>query len=281
MINEKVEEQLKESVKEKIDPSKVKVIPPSDHIEGVKPHVAQVFEKMLNKGRRYFGSSAAGMTQQVNDESFVEEKSIKKEKASEYLEAEREISKIIKKWLKNKPNAVLIDSVSVPDFDEDYKTNSESGIIDRDGNTDHIIIIGSEVILLDTKLWDKKKAYSVGDNGESLRTNKEFYGSEVLMKDSLELWLDYLSEDAFLTGIVVVNNEECSVLRNRNWYTQIYRLVEIDRFIELLNEKWETIEEEDKYNINTDLVAQVAVKCIKPVDPYEKVFDMNSLKKFR
>lgn len=270
----------KELTEEKIDPNDISVSSPFPDTEGVKDNVAEKIHQMLERGRRYFGSSGAAMTKQSYDPSYSE-KGVKPEKAKEFLDGERDTTTILKKWIKNKPGAVLIDSVYVPDWEEDpEKADEETGIID-DGNTDHIVIIGSEVLLIDTRRWKKKKNYSVGDEGEALMTNKEFSGGEVTMNKSIHLWLEYLDEDAYVTGIVCINQEEVTVLRNRNWYTQSYRLVELDRFLELLDEKWKLIDEHDKKHINTTLVSQVVVKCIKPFDPYSKVFDMKSLQNFK
>lgn len=262
-----------------IKPEEVSVNPPEDDIEGVKDAVANKIYKMLQQGRRYFGSSGAAMTHQAYSEEYSE-KGVKPEKAKEFLDGERDTTTILKKWVKDKPNAVLIDSAYVPDWDEDDEVDEETGIID-DGNTDHILIIGSEVLLIDTRRWKKKKNYSVGDEGEALMTNKTFAGGEVTMNKSIHMWLEYLDEDAYVTGIVCINQEETTVLRNRNWFTQNYRLVEIDRFLELLNEKWKMVDEEDKLHINSTLVSQVVVRCIKPFDPYSRVFDMKNLQSFK
>lgn len=272
-------EDEKEIVETPIDPKDISIDAPLKGTQGVKYEISVKIAEMLKKDRRYFGSSGAAMSHQASNPDFAE-KGVKSTQALDYLEAEREITKLLKDWIKDKPGAVLIDSVSVPDWDEESKVDEETGIID-DGNTDHVVIIGSEVLLIDTRRWKKKKNYGVGDDGQALMTNKSFAGGEVTMKKSILNWLDYLDEDAYVTGIVCVNNEEVTVLRNRNWYTMNYRLVELNRFKELLNEKWKLIEDHDKKHINSTLVSQVVVKCIKPFDVYANVFDMKSLSTFK
>ena len=158
--------------------------------------------------------------------------------------------------------------------------DSETGIVEG-YDVDHAVLIGNEVVLIDTKRWKKKKTYSVSDNGSALMTNKPFPGAHVYMSDYIQQWLNYLDEDACVTGIVCINQEEVSVIRNRNWYVNNYRLVELDRFEELLNDKWKLIEDYDKTHINSTLVSQMLVRCIKPFDQYSKVFDMNALRDFR
>lgn len=272
-------EEEETAVEEIIKPEEIEITPPLSGVEGVKDEVSRKIYEMLKKGRRYFGSSGAAMTHQVSNPEYAE-KGVEPVKAKEYLEGERDTTAFLKKWVKNKPGAVLIDSAYVPDWDKEDKVDEETGIID-DGNTDHILLLGSEVLLIDTRRWKKKKNYSVGDNGEALMTNKPFAGGELIMKDAIHLWLEYLDEDAYITGIVVINQEETTVLRNRNWYVKNYRLVELDRFEELLNEKWKLVDDFDKRNINSTLVSQVVVRCVKPFDSYSKVFDMKSLSNFK
>lgn len=265
--------------------SDISVEDPISDIDGVKPAVATKIAEMLRKGRRYFGSSGASMTYQAFEPSYIEQHKIAKEKAIQYLEGERDTTTILKKWMEDKPNAVLVDSVNVPYWDDENDDDSlvadeETGIIDT-GNTDHVLIIGSEVILIDTRRWKKKKGYAVDDDGQALMTNRNFPGGDLTINKSINLWLDYLDEDAFITGFVCINQEEVNVMRNKNWYTQNYRLVELERFNELLDEKWERIEDFDKEHINSTLVSQVVVKAIKPFDQYSKVFDMESLRNFK
>lgn len=267
-----------ENTSEVIKPEDIVVDPPADDIEGVKESVALGIAKMLEKGRRYFGSSGAGLTQQAFNPIYAE-KGINPDLAKIGLEGERETTLFLKKWVKDKPGAVLVDSVHVRGVG-DEQVNEETGMIEG-GDTDHVIIIGSEVILIDTKRWKGKKNYSVGDKGEALRMGKAFPGGNLHMRQAIHIWLNYLDEDASITGIVCINSEEVKVFRNRNWYTQSYRLVEIDRLEELLNEKWKLIDEYDKTHINSTLVSQVVVCAQQPFDPYTKVFSMEALKSFK
>lgn len=259
--------------------SKVKVLPPKRRIEGVKPQVAEAVAKMLEGGRRYFGSSGAGLTHVVGNPKYPLPEGFDKSSAKIGLEAERETTEILKTWMKDKPNAVLVDSVHVRGWGKE-EIDEETGLIEG-GDTDHIMIIGSEVILIDTKRWRKKSNYQVDDDGSILRTKKPFPGGKVKMEKAMYMWLDYLDADARITPIIFINSPETSVFRNRNWYTHKFRIVEFDRFQEMLDSKYEKISDFDKTTINSTLVSQVVVGAIKPFDVYERVFDMKKLKGFR
>ena len=270
-----------------IKPEDIVVNPPEEDIPGVKYEVAQKIEKMLQNGRRYFGSSGASLTHQVHNPE--PDSGIKPELAKVGLEGERSTTKFLQDWMKDKPGAVLIDSVhinmdyktdDIEDEIDEEKLDEESGLIDGK-DTDHVLLIGDEVILIDTKRWKSKRKYSVSDNGSILRSNKTFPGGQVKMKNAIYLWLEYLYEDAVITGMVLINTDEITVIRNYNWYNQSFRLVELARFEELLNERWKNISDENKTSINSTLVSQVALSAIKPFDEYSKVFDMEALHKFK
>lgn len=251
-------------------PDKIIVDPPKRHIEGVKYEVALKVAEMLEGGARYFGSSGASLTHQAFNPEYIEKNKIDPTLAKIGLQGERDTTTILKKWIKDKPVAVLADSIHVLGAGKE-EVDEETGMIEG-GDTDHVLIIGSEVILIDTKRWKKKANYSVGDNGEALRSNKAFPGGNLHMRQAIHLWLNFLDEDASITGIVCINAEDTVVFRNRNWYQQNYRLVEVGRFIELLDEKWKLIDDYDKSHINSTLVSQVVLNAVKPYDERSRVF---------
>lgn len=258
-----------------------------DSVDGVKTPVIQGIAKMLSKGRRYFGSSGASLTHQVNNPD--EASGIKPELAKVGLEGERETTVILREWMRDKPGVVLVDSVHI---NMDYKTaqidepeipeevDEETGLVDGK-DTDHVLLIGNEVVLIDTKRWKQKRRYSISDSGSVLRGNREFPGGRVRMKHAIYLWVEYLHEDAVLNGIVFINSEETSVTRNHNWYKQAFRLLEKDRFTEFLDEKWKRVSDSDRTTINPNLVAQIAMSAIKPDDIYNQVFNSKALNDFR
>lgn len=260
--------------------------PPARDIEGVKPEVALKVAQMLENGRRYFGSSGASLTHQAFNPDWRGKTGLKPDLVKVGLDAERSTTKILRNWMKDKPNVVLVDSCHIRGWGNEEVVDEELGLIDG-GDTDHVLIIGSEVILIDTKRWKSgteqfPRAYTVGDDGRVLRSGKEFPGGNVHMRQAIHMWLDYLHEDASLTGIVLINAEKTQVFRNRNWYTQSYRLVELDRFEELLNEKWNKyIDDYDKSSINSTLVSQIAVCAVKPFDEFKRVISEQGLRDFR
>lgn len=256
----------------------VTVQPPQRAIVGVNEKAAKKVEKMLQSGRRYFGSSGAHLTHELTNPEY-KDREIDREAGKETLLKVRKTTEILQEWVKDKPNVVLIDSVRTHNWGEE-STDEETGLASG-GYVDHVLLMGDEVVIIDVKNWGKKKNFTVGDEGEVLRSNKQFHGSDTKMERTIRMWLSYLESDAAITGIICIQGEENSVFRNRNWFTQLFRIVEMDRFEDLLNEKWRSIEAEDQKNINTTLVSQVLVKCIKPFDERSRVLTAKAVSEFR
>lgn len=254
------------------------ITPPKKTIEGVKYDVAVKICDMLKKGKRTFGSPGASLTHQAFNPEYAS-KGIDSNLAKVGLEGELSTAAVLKKWISDKPNAVLINSVHVRGWGKE-EVDPETGMIDG-GDTDHIVVIGDEIILIDTKKWKKKANYSIDDSGHVLRYNKPFPGGDLHMRQAIHMWLDYLDAEAALTGIVCINSDDVTVFRNRNWYTQSYRLVEIGRFTELLDEKYGMIEDYDKEHINSTLISQIVVNAVKPYDPRTRVLSKDILARFK
>lgn len=266
--------------------SNVIVEPPvKGFIEGVKPQVAEKVYEILKGGRRYFGSSGASLTHQAFNPEY-KERGLDPTLAKIGMEGERDTTTALKAWMRDKPAAVLVDSVHIRGWGKE-EVDEESGIIEG-GDTDHLLFIGTEVILIDSKRWKKRSRYAVAEDGSVLRGSKGFPGSKVKITAATHMWLKYLhnfpspGRTLKISPIVCINNEEVSVFRNIHWFKAApYRLVEIERLVEYLDDKYESIDEYDKTHINSTLVSQAVVNAVKPFDPYDRVFSKEALSSFR
>lgn len=257
------------------------VLEPKGGIEGVSDKAAKAIYSMLKKGRRVFGVPGSYMMHQAGAQEY-KEKGVSRKKAKEFMNAEFEVSEFLKGWIKDKPNAVLIESVRIPESDpEPDEIDEEVGII-HGIDTDHVVIMGNEVFLIDTLALPKKKNYSISEEGEILMTRKLFADSEVTLKKDAYNWFDNIEEDDIsLTAFVCIKSPETTVERTRNWYIQPFRVVEFERFQEILDKRYEEVSDEDREMINTDLVSQFVVKCIKPYDERTKVITARGLSELR
>lgn len=245
--------------------SKVIVEIPKNFVNGVKPEISSRIVNFLNDGRRFFGSPGAALSQQRDNPAF-KDSGINAESASIGMEGERATASLLSTWMSNKPDVVAIHSMHVRGAGKE-DVDPETGIIEG-GDTDHMLVIGDEVILIDSKRW-KKGGYSIDDSGKVLRFKKSFAGgSRMHMKQAMHIWLDYLDSSARISGIVCINCEEAYVVRDRNWYTCPYRLVESDKMVEFLDDKYSRIGHD---HINSTLVSQIVVCCVPPYDPRTRV----------
>lgn len=273
-----------------IRPEDVKVLEPilATGIKNIE--IVEKFAKMLASGRRYFGSSGASLTHQAYNPEWAD-KGISPALAKVGLEAERDTTLILKEWMKDKPNVVLVDSVHIRGWGKEEVLDEELGIIDG-GDTDHVLIMGSEVILIDTKRWKSKRTYSIDSKGQVLRAKREFPGGKVKATSAAYLWFNYLNQrpapsgnwreanpyELFVLGLVHINADDVTVIRDANWFrkTKGWHLVEKARFTELLDRRWNDASETNRTTIDPTLVAQVALNAVRPYDARQALFGASS-----
>lgn len=262
---------------------KITITPPIPDVEGVDHRISLKIAQMLQQGRRYFGSAGASLSHHANNPDYDSE--FKRKLTSSGLEGERSTSKKIREWMRDKPNAVLIDSVHIKGMGTET-IDPESGTVDG-GDTDHILLIGSLVILIDSKRWKSRKVYSVSDKGAVLRQVKKdgramsFGGSRVNAKAAKYLWKNYLHRSAKISSIVCVNAEKVFVKKDANWKKQSFKLLTLEDLLGHLDYIYKKLDEKDRTTINSTLVSQIAVCCIKPFDPYSRLGDKERLKNFK
>lgn len=225
-------------------------------------------EKMLENGRRYFGSSGASLTHQVSNPIY-EDKGINPELAKAGLEGEHKTSRMLLEWIKDKPNVVLIDSVHLQSYGkEEY--NEETGTMDG-GDTDHVLIFGNFIIIIDSKNWKGRRRYAVNGDGEVTRSGGTFAGGKVNTVGASKLWAEALKPfRATISSIISISSEKVMVTRDRNWWSQPYRLVTLEILEEFLDDVWEKLPSDVKRDINVNLVASVASNAIKPYDVFKE-----------
>jgi hypothetical protein len=240
-----------------------------------------IVSRALHNGKRHFGVAGASLTW-MNSPRMKDKlpEGWKPEVLAEATTAEQSTSQILRDWLKDKPNAVLVDSVHIVGAGKE-KVDPETGLVEG-GDTDHILIIGNNVYVIDTKNWRKKATYTVSDKGEVLRNSKPFPGGKVHMKQALHMWLNYLENDETeIAGMIFINNDDTEttrVYRDKNWWPHFWYLLEKKRFLDWLNEKYQEIPDDGKTSIDVYTVAQIAICCVKP---YNRRDGLINLKHFR
>lgn len=253
----------------------VEIIRTDSHSNGVTPQVSDKIAEMLRSGRRYFGSAGASLSHHVNDPEH--ESDFRLSLVRRGMEGERNTSYAIRKWMEGKDDVVLIDSVHIRGMGKEY-VDEETGVAEG-GDTDHVLIIGNSVVIIDTKRWKSQRKYSVSNKNTVLRQGRSFPGGIVSIKQARHLWRQYLGGKVGVSCIVCINQERVFVPYDNNWKKAPFRLVTIENLKETLDHKYESLGKHD--SLNADLVSQIVVCAIKPYDPMRRVFDMEKIKDFK
>lgn len=227
-----------------------------------------IVERMLEDGRRYFGSSGASLTHQISNPAY-EDKGIDSGLAKAGLEGEHKTSTLILEWMKDKPNVVLVDSVHLKTYGAET-FNEETGTMDG-GDTDHVLIIGNYVIVIDSKNWKGKRRYAINDKGEVTRGNNTFAGGKINTVSASKLWSEALKPfRPTISSIVNITSDKVEVTRDRNWWKQPYRLVTLEILGDFLDNVWEKLAESSKGTVNVNLIASIASNALKPYDVFKE-----------
>lgn len=227
-----------------------------------------IVERMLKSGRRYFGSSGASLTHQISNPAY-EEKGIDAGLAKAGLEGEHKTSRLIIEWMEDKPNVVLVDSVHLKSYGAET-FNEETGTMDG-GDTDHVLIIGNFVVVIDSKNWKGKKRYSINESGEVIRGKTTFPGGKINTVAASKLWSEALKTfRPTISSIVNISTDKVEVTRDRNWWKQPYRLVTLEILKDFLDDVWAKLPENTKDHVNVNLVAAIASNALKPYDVFKE-----------
>lgn len=227
-----------------------------------------IVERILKKGKRNFGSSGASLTHQIYNPIY-QDTGINASLATIGLQGEHATTKVLKKWIADKPAAIIVDSVHLQGAGKE-KFNEETGTLEG-GDTDHILIVGNYVVLIDSKNWKGKKKYGVSERGEVLRSGKPFPGGKVHTREALYLWRKYLRPyKPFFNSIISITSEKVYVVRDVNWWKQQFKIVTIEELPEFLDKVWAQIDDNSKSLINVNLVSDIVINAIKPFDRYKE-----------
>ena len=241
-----------------VDPKTgVTILPtPTYNLKCTKNVVDRVAEA-LKSGRRQFGSAGAFMSHQAYDPDYTN-----------------------KEWTDKKPNAVVVESVLVPDSGEE-EINEYTGLI-MGHDLDFAVLLGNEVVMIDVHNFTKRRRYTVSENNEILMTGKPFPESDdVRTCQYVENWLDTLTPGTNIVDMTVISQENVSVDRDVNWFQADFRLIETDRFYEMMDKKFEILKGNNATTINPHLVAQFVTRCIRPYNKFRRVISDKNLREFK
>ena len=243
----------------------VEITPPLQHGNPTEVTRQQIVHAALTAGRRHFGAAGASLTHHVDNPNQPTEFSRGAIKAG--IRGEQATSQAIQKWMQAHPSAVLIDSVHIK--------NNNTLLPDEDKpETDHVLIIGNHVILIDSKRWKSKRKYSVNDKGTILRNGRTFPGGKVHARQATYLWSKHLGGSVKVNSIVCISSSQVYAEYRKDWPKIGFQLVTLEQLTKALDYQAKRIGSVN--TIRTDLVATVASSCIKPYMRFEEFFNKNA-----
>lgn len=249
--------------------------------EGIGIQITQkqvdVIARILNKGKRIFGSAGASLTHQISDPLY-EGKGIDAKLAKIGLEGEKKTDKFLKKWIKDKPQAVLIESVHARGAGKE-EIDEETGALEG-GDTDHILVVGNNIILIDSKNWKGKRKYSINKKGEIIRGNSVFKGGKVHSVQAKYLWKKYLQDYHIesIHPIIAITSEKVFVVRNNIWWKSQFHVLALDDLEMFLNAIWNKIGGAEIDEINANLITAITINAVRPYNVvHEKLGNVEHL----
>lgn len=228
---------------------------------------------LLKKGLRYFGKAATGLKNQMIDPKYAE-MPINRKLIQAGIEGEESTSKLLRKWIADKPNAILIDSISLPLEDREEETDEEEGAIISLADTDHALLIGNNLIIIDSKNWKTKTSYKVSEEGEILRGNSSFPGNKPKMKQMQYVWQNFLKDldEIEIDMYLCIPSPDPFILRDRNWWRAGYKFTNEESLIYFLDKFYEEDEYIDKEHIRIDVLTKILTGLQRPYNPVKEKF---------
>jgi Nuclease-related domain len=233
-----------------------RLIIPNVPPDGLPVSTMNTVKDLIKNGRQVFGSPAASLTWGIDGTEDGD--------VSAGIEGEKMTAKILAPWLKANPCAILVHSVRWPG---------------SNGDSDHMLIIGNKVILIDSKRWKSKRKYSVTPTGSIKRGTVDFPEGKVKMIPALQAWRGVLPKYTKISGVVCVAQDEVFVPYDANWYKAPYRLVTGENLTTYLDEFIQKSKEEEVNLVNLGLITSIIARSIKPRDRRAEVINSKALKR--
>lgn len=161
---------------------------------------------LLKGGAKVLGTPAASLTWGIDGNRMIPQLESGKE-------GEKQTAELLDRMAGEIPEMFVFHSLSWP----------ESA-----GDTDHIVVFGNLVLVVDSKRWKGSRKYSVTAGGEVLRGTVPFPSGKVKIRYALNIWRKKLP-GAKVYGAVTIAQDKIFVVRDKNWYKAPYSLVENEK----------------------------------------------------
>jgi len=179
-----------------------------DYMYASKSEVVEV----LKRGDRVLGAPGASLTWGIDGDRM-------KPQLESGMEGEKQTAGILAALSEKIPQMFVFHSLSWPE---------------SNGDTDHIVVYGDLVIVIDTKRWKATRKYSITAKGQILRGTVPFPEGRVKIGYALASWRKKLPGANKVQGVVAISQDKVFVARDQNWHKAPFRLVEAEKLEEFL-----------------------------------------------
>lgn len=176
-------------------------------------HAPDQVRKLLQNGAKTLGTPAASLSWGIDGNRMIPALEAGKE-------GEKMTASILDRLAENNKNLFAFHSLSWP----------ESA-----GDTDHVLVYGDLIIVIDSKRWKASRKYSVKPNGQIIRGTVPFESGKVRIGSAVQVWKKKFP-NMKVTGVVNIAQEKVFVVKDKNWYKAPFRLVTNDTLEEFLEE---------------------------------------------
>lgn len=165
-------------------------------------------------------------------------------------EGEKQVAKLLNAYAEKHPNVYVFHSVQWPG---------------SKGDTDHMLVCGKSMLIIDAKRWKSKRKYSVTPKGTVLRGTVPFPEGKVKMMPAMAAWRKELGKGTKVMGVVCIAQSEVFVPYDKNWHSAPYRLVTAEKLEEYLD-RMLAKSKPASMPVEGKVLLNIAEKVIKPRD---------------
>lgn len=229
---------------------------PKKEKEVVKPtslYDKDSFAKAYKEGKTIFGVPGASLTWGIDGVQGVSTEVGK--------DGEEATAKVLKEYAAAHKGVYIFHSIMLPE---------------STGDTDHILVYGDNIIIIDSKRWKSVRKYGISASGHVLRGTVAFPEGRVKTLFSIQKWKKVLSKNT-IQGIVCIAQDKIFVTRDRNWYRAPFRLVEIEKLVDQLDYMLKP--SQTPPNDNFSILSFLACLTVKPRNLRSELIREDGLKR--
>jgi hypothetical protein len=202
-------------------------------------------KKLLQEGQKVFGTPAASLTWGIDGKRLIPALDAGKE-------GEKMTAKVLDKLAEDHPALFTFHSLSWPE---------------SQGDTDHIVVYGDLMIVIDSKRWKASRKYSITAKGAIMRGTVPFPEGKVKIGSALHVWRRKFPKNK-VSGVVTIAQEKVFVVRDKNWYRAPYRLVEHEKLEEFI---LEMIQKNPAQKVSGNTLVNLGMLLVKPRDRMSEI----------